>query len=133
MHIKIYVVTHKINSFYQDAIREYAKRLTRYCKIQLIHCKSDKVLQNKMNDKDYIIHISSHSPIISSVELSEKFNYYMVSSYSNITFVIGSSCITPSETLSISHMDMSSDLLTTILYEQIYRAYRIMNNHPYHK
>ncbi|MCU6794273.1 23S rRNA (pseudouridine(1915)-N(3))-methyltransferase RlmH [Paenibacillus sp. WQ 127069] len=52
---------------------------------------------------------------------------------SNGTAIVGSSNIRYDETLTLSQMEMDFGLKTTILFEQVYRAYRIINNHPYHK
>ncbi|MEK4259394.1 MULTISPECIES: 23S rRNA (pseudouridine(1915)-N(3))-methyltransferase RlmH [unclassified Paenibacillus] len=52
---------------------------------------------------------------------------------SDVSIIVGTSNLQYDETLTLSQMEMDFGLKTTILFEQVYRAYRIINNHPYHK
>ena len=75
---------------------------------------------------------------LSSEKLSEKIQQIQLQGNSNITFVIGSShgldeSIVSSYDLSISKMTFPHQLTRVILLEQIYRAFCIINNTPYHK
>ena len=123
----------KIEKFYLDALKEYEKRLSRYCKIKLIRCKTKQDLLKKLPENSYKISITSGFSTCSSEDLAQKINNYAVSGNSTVSLVIGDHSITYDETLAISPMDIADGLLATIVYEQIYRAYRILNNQPYHK
>lgn len=134
MNYKIYTVGNKIEKYYSDAISEYTKRLSRYCKASYVHLKNINNLQSKLSKNEYIIEINTTGNNISSEMLSEKINYMAVKSISNITFVIGENItIHSNETLSLSSMEMALGLKATIVTEQLYRAYRILNNESYHK
>ncbi|KAA2302262.1 50S rRNA methyltransferase, partial [Clostridioides difficile] len=52
---------------------------------------------------------------------------------SNVSIVIGLNYTHHHNIMTLSQMEMDLGLKTTIVFEQIYRAYRIINNHPYHK
>ena len=132
MRIKI-ITSYKIkNKFSQEAIKEYGKRLTKYCKLNL------KVTNNVAKDiksKSYVIKISRTGESIPSEQLAEKISSLGVRGNSDIIIIIddGYNGGKVDFSLSLSNMDMDSDLMLIILYEQIYRAYRIINNEPYHK
>ncbi|WP_019120878.1 23S rRNA (pseudouridine(1915)-N(3))-methyltransferase RlmH [Brevibacillus massiliensis] len=133
MNFKIYVIGDKIEKFYLEGIKEYEKRLSRSCKIQLHHFKNLESLSKKLSDKTYKIVISSKGNTISSEELADKINLLGVTGKSDVSLLIGADSIPHDEVLSISPMEMDLGLKTTIIFEQIYRAYRILNNEPYHK
>lgn len=130
MNFKIYLVGDKIDKFYTEAIKEYEKRLSRYCKIQLVHVKNEKQLLKNISDKFYKILISSKGQQISSEELADKINLLGISGKSDIAIIIGVENIFCDEMLSISPMEMELGLKATITFEQIYRSYRIINNEP---
>lgn len=133
MNYKIYLVAISKNKIYHQAIQEYQKRLNRYCKIQLIHVKNKKQLLAKLPDKIYKIVISTTGQQLSSEEFAHKINIMAISGNSEIAIVIGEENIPHHELIAISPMEMDPELITTIVFEQIYRAYRILNNQPYHK
>jgi 23S rRNA (pseudouridine1915-N3)-methyltransferase len=133
MNFKIYIVGKKIDGFYQEAIQEYQKRLSRYCKINYSFVKNEEQLAKKISNKTYIINISPSSQEVSSEELAQKINDWAVSGISDITIINSSPKIPTQEHLAISSMEMDPGLMTTIIFEQIYRSYRILNNQAYHK
>ncbi|WP_341875837.1 23S rRNA (pseudouridine(1915)-N(3))-methyltransferase RlmH [Defluviitalea saccharophila] len=133
MNYKIYVVGTKLQKFYDNAIKEYNKRLSRYCKCSLLFVKNKEELLKKLSPKSYKICISSCGIQLSSEELAHKINHFGVSGKSDIAIIIGTNELPYDECLSIGPMDMDLGLMATILFEQIYRSYRIINNQPYHK
>lgn len=132
MNFKIYVIGEKFEKFYTEAIKEYEKRLSRYCKIQLLHFKTEEQLLKKISDKSYKILISLNKKTISSEELADKIKNLGLSGISDVAIIIGAN-LPCNDTLAISPMNMDLGLTTTIIFEQIYRSYRIINNQAYHK
>ncbi|WP_408634769.1 23S rRNA (pseudouridine(1915)-N(3))-methyltransferase RlmH [Paenibacillus zanthoxyli] len=65
--------------------------------------------------------------------LASKINNWAISGISEIVFVINTNDTPHQDTVTLSQMKMDFGLQTTVLMEQIYRAYRNINNHPYHK
>ena len=141
MEIIIHVESRKIDKKLQSAIDEYTKRTSPYCKV-IIH--TYKVLEKlffKTNSKVYIISPGNNSP--TSIELAEIIKNHNLKGISCIEFII----TTPNSTsalhqgnnyaqideFNLSSFSMSADLTTTVLTEQIYRAYTILNNITYHK
>lgn len=145
--------------FYSQAIDEYSKRLSRYCRLNIIEVADEKTIENATDvEKDNIKlkeaerikkHIEKDSFVITleiegkmsdSVEFAKRIENLCVSGNSNIVFIIGGSLglhksVTSMSdySLSFSKMTFPHQLMRVILLEQIYRAYRIINNEPYHK
>lgn len=74
--------------------------------------------------------------MVSSEELSEMIGDLGLRGKSDVTFLIGGADTVVGridKKIAISAMDMDIAIQGMIMYEQVYRAYRIMNNEPYHK
>ncbi len=149
--IKILCVGKIKEAFYRDAINEYLKRLGKYTKIEVIECKdysdnNDKVLEREkeelekyISDKDYVITLEIEGEMLSSPALAQKLDSLYLTC-SNICFVIGGSLGFHDDikkrsdyALSFSKLTFPHQLFRVILLEQIYRAFKINNNEPYHK
>lgn len=133
MNIKIYIIGNKMEKPILEGIKEYEKRLSRYCKIKWQLFKHEKQLVQKLSDKSYLIKISTKEKSISSETFSEKINTLGVTGKSDVTILINTENTPVDEELTFSAMEMDVGIKSLILFEQIYRAYRILNNEPYHK
>ena len=159
MNIDIICVGKIKEKYLADAITEYSKRLSRYCNLNIIEVSDEKTVENasevvnerikqaeaerilKYIKKDsMLVTLEIDGKMISSTELAEKINKWGVDGYSDIQFVIGGSIGLHKTVidkslfhLSFSKMTFPHQLMRVILLEQIYRAYRINNNEPYHK
>ncbi len=159
MEIRILSVGKIKEKYLTAGIQEYAKRLSRYCKLSFIQVPDEKtpdkasdalneqikqtegerILKN-IRDQDYVIALALNGKMLDSVELSKKLGQLGVEGKSSIVFVIGGSLGLSSQVLnradfklSFSRMTFPHQLMQMILLEQIYRGYRILNNEPYHK
>lgn len=159
MKITILTVGKIKEKYLKDAIAEYAKRLSRYCKLEIVEVADEKTIENasqvletQIRDKEaerlmkyiredaYVITLEIKGNQLTSVELSEKINQLGIQGKSHIIFVIGGSIGLGDEilkrsdyALSFSKMTFPHQLMRVILLEQIYRSYRIINGEPYHK
>lgn len=159
MKITILCVGKVKEKFYRDAIDEYTKRLSRYSKLEIIEVADEKTEENSseteialiknkegerllkhIKEDAYVIALSIDGKQLDSEELSKKINSLGIQGTSHIYFVIGGSLGLSDEVikranykLSFSKMTFPHQLMRVILLEQIYRAYRILNNEPYHK
>ena len=159
--MKIAVITvGKIKEKYlRDAIAEYSKRLSRYCKLEVIEVADEKTpdqasetvednirakegerLMKHIRDDMYVITLEIGGKMFSSEEFAEKIETLGVQGKSSIAFVIGGSIGLGKDVLkrsdfalSFSKMTFPHQLMRVILLEQVYRVYRIMNGEPYHK
>lgn len=159
MRITIICVGKIKEKFYRDAIDEYAKRLSKYCKFEIIEVADEKtpdeasaVEEEQIKEKEagrilakikpdsYVCTLEIAGKELSSVELADWMEKSAIGGKSQITFVIGGSLGLHSTVLnrsdfalSFSKMTFPHQLMRVILSEQIYRAFRIISNEPYHK
>lgn len=159
MKITILTVGKIKEKYLKDAIAEYVKRLSRYCKLEIVEVADEKTIENasqvletQIRDKEaerlmkyiredaYVITLEIKGKQLTSEELSEKINQLGIQGKSHIIFVIGGSIGLGDEilklsdyALSFSKMTFPHQLMRVILLEQIYRSYRIINGEPYHK
>lgn len=150
--IKIICVGKIKEKYFSDAILEYQKRMQKYCKLEIIECddydfaqpeltmkKESEQILKRINLKDFIITLEIDGKMLSSKEFSSEIEKINMNN-SNITFIIGGSYGLHEDIKKISNMKLSFSKMTfphqlfrVILLEQIYRAYKIMNNESYHK
>lgn len=159
MKITLVTVGKIKEKFFEDAIKEYSKRLSRYCKLEIFQVADEKTpegaseaveLQIKekegqrilslIRDDAYVIALAIEGKMLDSEELAERIEKLGVSGISQIVFVIGGSLGLSAQVmkradyaLSFSRMTFPHQLMRVVLLEQIYRSYRIMNHQPYHK
>lgn len=161
LFVKITLITvGKIKEKYiKDAIAEYSKRLSRYCKLEILEVADEKTpdhaseteenqIRNKegerilkyIKDDMYVITLEIEGKQITSEQLADKLETLAIQGNSSIAFVIGGSIGLGAEVLkrsdyalSFSKMTFPHQLMRVILLEQIYRSYRIINGEPYHK
>lgn len=143
--IKIICVGKVKEAFYRDAIDEYMKRMGKYHKVEIIEVNDSNIKDEKelilkrIDKKDYIITLEIEGKENTSIEFSKLIDRILIER-SNITFIIGGSDGLDDEIkrisnykLSFSRMTFPHQLFRVILLEQIYRAFKIMNNESYHK
>ncbi len=146
-------------NYLKMAIEEYTKRLSKYCKLEIIELLDEKtpdnapkLLEEQIKQKEgerilraigkdsYKIALAIEGKQFGSVEFSNQLEKLGVNGVSHITFIIGGSLGLSKEVLkqadlllSFSKMTFPHQLMRVILLEQVYRAYRIQNGEPYHK
>lgn len=143
--IKILCVGKIKENYLKEAIADYQKRISKYHKLEIIEVpdsdisKEEDYLLKNINQKDYIITLEIEGKQIKSLELAKKIDEVFITN-SSITFIIGGSYGLSSKIKELSNFHLSFSLLTfphglfrVILLEQIYRAFKILNNESYHK
>lgn len=159
MNITLITVGKIKEKYLKEAIAEYKKRLSRYCKIDIIELQDEKtpdnasfkeeeIIKNKegesilkyIKDNMYVVVLDLKGKMISSEELSDFIKDSGVKGDSNICFVIGGSLGLSELVLNkadyklcFSKMTFPHQLFRVMLLEQIYRGFRIMKGEPYHK
>ena len=151
MRITLITVGKIKEKYLRDAIAEYSKRLSRYCKLEIVEVADEKTpdqaseaaeenIRKHIRDDMYVITLEIGGKMLSSEEFADKINSLGVQGKSSITFVIGGSIGLGQEVLrrsdyalSFSKMTFPHQLMRVILLEQVYRGYRIINGEPYHK
>lgn len=142
-----------------QGISEYAKRLSRYCKLEIVEVADEKTpdkagdaveaqiketegrrLLKYIREGDYVVALAIQGRMLDSIELSKLVENLGIQGESSLVFVIGGSLGLSDEVmrradylLSFSKMTFPHQMMRMILLEQIYRGYRIMMREPYHK
>lgn len=159
MNIAIVSVGKLKEKYLKMGIEEYSKRLGSYAKIDLIEVPDEKAPENlsdadmeivkkkegerilaKIGPDTYVIALAIEGKMKSSEQLADDVQSLMTYGRSKIAFVIGGSLglhedvmKRSDEKLSFSKMTLPHQLMKLVLVEQIYRAFRIIKNEPYHK
>ena len=158
MKIKIYAIG-KIKDFYKAGCDEYLKRLSSYAKVEVVEVKDESAsdrpseaeiikIKNIEGDRvlkllkpnEYLIGLDLNKKEIDSVEFSKYLMNKIETNGSSVSFVIGGSYglsdalkSRVNDSLSFSKLTFLHQLTRLILLEQIYRAFKIINNENYHK
>ncbi len=159
MNITLVTVGKIKEKFYRDAVDEFVKRLSRYCKIKIIEVtdentpnnapeaieeqiknkEGERILKN-ITDNMHVIALAIEGKELSSVKFARKIEQFGIEGTSDLCFVIGGSLglskdvySRADELLSFSPMTFPHQLMRVIFLEQVYRCFRIIHNEPYHK
>ena len=159
MNIKIIAVGKLKEKYLKQGIAEYAKRLGKFCKFEVVEVADEKAPEKlseaqmqavkqkegerilaKIKDKEYVYALAIEGKQRSSEEFVRELNQLATYGKSDLTFVIGGSLGLSMEVMNRSDAQISFGKLTLphqlmrlVLSEQIYRCYMINNNTPYHK
>ena len=156
MKIKVIALGKLKEKFLKDGVNEFIKRLTPYVNFDIIELQPleikdenliDKVLEREgekilslIKPSDYVITLEIKGKQLSSEEFANKVKEITNSGTSEVVFIIGSSCglagcvsERANFKLSLSKMTFLHQFTRLILIEQIYRAFKIINNETYHK
>lgn len=159
MKIRILCVGKIKERFYTAAAAEYMKRLSRYCKPEIVELQDEKTpdgcsdaeaaqikekegarILSAIRAQDYVIALAIDGKKMDSVAFAQTIERLGVSGVSDIDFVIGGSLgladavfARSNEKLSFSDLTFPHQLMRIILLEQIYRGFRIIRHEPYHK
>lgn len=159
MNIKIIAVGKLKEKYLKQGIAEYVKRLGSYCKLEMIEVNDEKAPENlsdkemelikekegerilaKVSDQSYVFALAINGKQYESTTFADQINQLGIQGKSNITFIIGGSLGLSNQVLKRADQEISFGKLTfphqlmrLVLVEQVYRAFRIMNGHAYHK
>lgn len=157
IHINVICVGKLKEAYLKDAINEYSKRLSKYCKINIVEVPDEPIPSN-LNDKlsesikqaegnkilsfvknSYVISLDLKGKQYTSEEFSDKLEKLSLNN-SSISFIIGGSLGLSNEVINksnelicFSKMTFPHQLIRLFLLEQIFRAFKISNNETYHR
>lgn len=153
MRIRIVAVGKLREAHWRAASDEYRKRLGRYATVEVAEV-ADRDLSGGLEraveaeGADILRALAPGSHVValeiggtkrSSEELAARLETLMVEGVSDVTFVVGGSAglaaavlARADEKLSLSRMTLPHQLCRVVLLEQVYRAFRIIRNEPYH-
>lgn len=159
MNIKVITVGKLKEKYLKAGIAEYAKRLSKFCKFEIIEVADEKApeslsnaemtnvkdkegerILNKIKDKEHVIVLAIQGKQRASEEFAQEIRNLATYGKSDITFVIGGSLGTSdavnkraNDALSFGKLTLPHQLMRLVLTEQIYRAFMINQGSPYHK
>lgn len=156
MNIKIIAVGKLKEKYSKDAIEEFKKRLGAYCSLSLIEIPAQEIKDDNLAQKymeiegqkilaaiksdAFVITLEIDGKMLSSEAFSQKIKDLSNDGHNEIVFVIGgANGLSPQVSqragfkLSFSKMTFTHQLIRIFLYEQIYRAFKIINNENYHR
>lgn len=159
MNIKIICVGKLKEKFLKEGICEFQKRLKTYANLEIVEVKDEACPENsselemekikevegerilsKISKGSYVVCLDICGKALTSEDFAKKIESLSVEGISAIDFIIGGSLGLSDEVknksdyrLSFSKFTFPHGLMRLILVEQVYRAFRIINNHPYHK
>jgi len=138
----------------RNIVDDYSKRINRYIKFEAVYIennqqkfsdnekqktKEGELILKKLQSGDYLILLDERGKEFNSVQFAEQLNLLFNQSIKNICFVIGGAygfsegVYARSNTkISLSRMTFSHQIIRAIFTEQLYRAFTIINNEPYH-
>ncbi len=155
MEIQLLCIGKTDRSFWAEALEMYEKRLQHYVKFSILYLadvktskKSDpskikleetKLLLEKIKPGDMVILLDEKGKMFNSAEFSKEIENQMNSGKKKVLFVIGGAYGFSEELyqkfperMALSKMTFSHQMVRLFFCEQLYRAYTIINNHPYH-
>ena len=159
MKITVITVGKLKEKYLKDAVAEYSKRLSKYCKLEVIETADEKtpdhaseIAETAIRDKEaerilkavksdaYVVALAIEGAAVTSEQLAEKIDGLGIQGKSHIVFIIGGSIGLGEAVLSradfllsFSKMTFPHQLMRVILLEQIYRSFKITAKEPYHK
>ena len=159
MKIRIFCIGKIKENFLKEGIAEYLKRLSPYAKIEIVEVSDEPIKENPnksdidnainkegkkilklLKNTDYLISLDLDQKEFKSESFAEFLMKNVEISGSNLSFVIGGSYGLSDElknrannSFSLSQMTFTHQMTRLILLEQIYRAFKILNNEVYHK
>ena len=159
MNIRIIAIGKIKEDYLKNGINEYLKRLSKYAKVEIVEVNDSSLPDNPnsseiekainqegervlklLKPSDYVINLDMNKKEFESLEFSKYLEKKFSDSGSNLTFVIGGSYGLSNElkrrandSISLSKMTFLHQMTRLILLEQIYRAFKILNNETYHK
>jgi 23S rRNA (pseudouridine1915-N3)-methyltransferase len=155
MKIRVLLVGKTAFPYLEEGIGIYSKRLDHYCdfslevipdirnagtmdRTRLMQLESEELLK-RIKPGDIVVVLDENGKQVNSEGFSLQLNKWMVSGNKNLVFIIGGAFGTDTRLksradfkLSVSSMTFSHQMIRLIFLEQLYRAFTIIKNEPYH-
>jgi 23S rRNA (pseudouridine1915-N3)-methyltransferase len=154
MKLRILAVGHKMPAWVEQGCAEYLKRMPREAAVELVEIKPDKRAAGKGGDqvreaeaerlleaagRDYLIVLDEHGKEPTTLQLAERMQQWMQDGR-DVALVIGGADGLHQKVLqaadwqwSLSRLTLPHGMVRVMLAEQLYRAWSVINNHPYHR
>lgn len=155
MKIKLLCIGKNNNSIWFDSMKHYSKRINQYVNFsieyipdvktgkksnpELVKNEEAKKLLLKIKKDDVVILLDEKGKAFSSKTFAKNVENQQNMGVKNLVFIIGGAFgfsekiyLTFNNKVRLSDMTFSHQMIRLFFCEQLYRAYTIINNHPYH-
>ena len=155
MNIVLLAIGKTNENYLVDALLKYQKRLKHYIRFEIFEIPNIKNVKKKssfelkkkegelilkhVKSTDHLVLLDEKGKDFTSVEFADKLQALMLSGKKRLVFVCGGAYgfsdeiyKRQNEKLSLSKMTFSHQMARVFFIEQVYRAYTILNNEPYH-
>ena len=155
MKIVLLTIGKTKKSFLSEGIEKYLLKINYYTNLESVEIdnvkfskniseselikKEGELIMSKVTSSDYLILLDEKGKEYSSINFSKKLNSWMLLSKKRLVFIVGGAYGVSEdiysrvdETLSLSKMTFSHQMVRLFFLEQLYRSYTILNNNPYH-
>jgi 23S rRNA (pseudouridine1915-N3)-methyltransferase len=154
MKLRILAVGHKMPAWVEQGCTEYLKRMPREASVEIVEIKPDKRAVGKGSDqvreaeaerlleaagRDYLIVLDEHGKEPTTLQLAERMQHWMQDGR-DVALAIGGADGLHQKVLqaadwhwSLSKLTLPHGMVRVMLAEQLYRAWSVINNHPYHR
>lgn|SRR5574344_1555846 len=156
MKIKLISVGKTKEKFHKEAIEELQKRLSGFCNLEIIEIQAENIFDENLYEKyklleaqkiiaqikpdSFIITLEIEAKQFSSIDFAKKIEEISQQGKNETVFIIGganglhsSVCELSDLKLSFSKMTFTHQMMKILVLEQIYRAFKILKNEPYHR
>lgn len=155
MKIELWVIGRTKDNYLKDGETEYIKRIKRYMAVEVItidipawpasltpaeiKMKESQLVFAKLKPDDYLIALDERGALVKSEELAQQLQSWMNAGYKRLVFLVGGAWGIDDTLkqrsnwqLSLSKLTFTHQMVRLIFLEQVYRAFSILNNEPYH-
>jgi len=154
MKLRIISVGHKMPSWVEAGCAEYIKRMPREATIEIVEIKPEKRAAGNSTDniqlieakrilevagKDYLVALDERGKQLTTLETAEQFKHWQALGCDIALIIGGADGLHTSvkekakQIWSLSKLTMPHGMVRVMLSEQLYRAYTVAINHPYHR
>ena len=139
--MNIEIRTHQVSksSWATEAFKTYSKKISHFCGFEFKQLKSEKSLIQNISPQDKVILCDERGKNFSSREFAKKIEVMRDSGSRKIIIIIGGPFGAEEDvkeradlTITLSSFVMNQEVALVTLFEQVFRAFTIINNHPYH-
>ena len=139
MNIEVRTIVMGKKSWANEIVSSLERKISFFQKIEFKQYKEKATLLKNIDNKDFVIVCDERGESPKSRVFAEKFQKVLDSGKQKVVFIVGGPFgVDPivkeraNMTLSLSHFVFNQELACVVLFEQIFRALSIIENHPYH-
>lgn len=139
MKVKVLFTGKTTDPWIRQGVEVYVGRIRHYVPFELIELRDDSQILKSVRNSDHLVLLDEHGETFSSLDWARNLEQKIAHLPKDMVFVIGGPYGFPAEvrarcdeSLSLSRMTFSHQLVRLVFLEQLYRAFTIIKGEPYH-